>query len=284
MEATRRIWLVYNEASGNNDRTSVEAVQDALRAAGFDPIEKCCFPNDPIPRPTDLRSSGADLLAVFAGDGTVSATVMALYGWEGAILVLPGGTMNFLARRLHGDASAVEIVCRLADGMMKKARSEVIRCRYGDALTDVVAGPGTAWNDVREALRNTDILETVSNASQAIAESTQGAFVRCVDPVCGRDEGYSAITLTPKATGLEAKGYFADTLADFARQGVALLQRNFRTGPHERLGLHASWRLACNEGQPMGLLIDGEPCEAGVEEEFTLARCEVDLLRSANAA
>ena len=35
----------------------------------------------------------------------------------------------------------------------------------------------------------------------------------------------------------------------------------------------------------MGLLIDGEPCQgdAASEETFTMARCEVDLLATADA-
>lgn len=47
---------------------------------------------------------------------------------------------------------------------------------------------------------------------------------------------------------------------------MALRRRNFRP-----------------EGEPMGLLIDGEPCAGAVAERFALARCGVDLLATADA-
>src|SRR5690606_37932685 len=116
------------------------------------------------------------------------------------------------------------------------------------------------------------------SAAGAIGESTGGAMVVCKEPARGRDEGYAAITVTPSESGLEINGYSSETAADYVRHGVALLQRDFRTGPHESLGVSNSLRLACRGAQQMWLLIDGEPREAGIEEAFALSRCEVDLL------
>jgi hypothetical protein len=37
-------------------------------------------------------------------------------------------------------------------------------------------------------------------------------------------------------------------------------------------------RLASTEGNPFGLLVDGEEVATGAETEFALAACEVDLI------
>ena len=125
----------------------------------------------------------------------------------------------------------------------------------------------------------------VARAVEKCGESTGGAKVHCRNPPCGRPEGYSAVQVIPGPDGLAVHGYYAETFADYAKQGLALLRRNFREGPHDHLGTHASVRLACPEGEEMGLLIDGEAREGTAgEETFTLAYCEVDLLATTDEA
>jgi hypothetical protein len=279
----KTIWLAVNDASGSNNEDALGALDRALGEAACTIARRIGFHEEGPPDVAELRRDGVDILAVFAGDGTVNALVTGLYGWEGTVLVLPGGTMNLLARRLHGEAEAAEIVRRVAGGRARRGRPTVARSRHGDALAGVIAGPGAAWAEVREALRETDVVATIRGAAEAIGESAGGPKVVCTEPNCGRAEGYSAIQITPCADGLAVEGYYAETIADYARQGAALLRRNFREGPHDDLGNHHDVRLACPEGEAMGLLIDGEPSGAPAsEEQFTTARCEVDLLATAN--
>ena len=42
--------------------------------------------------------------------------------------------------------------------------------------------------------------------------------------------------------------------------------------------MRSKLRLASTQGNPFGLLVDGEQAEGAPEVEFTLATCEVDLL------
>lgn len=282
MLSGRTIWLVTNPASGSNDEAALAVLDEAFENAGCRIGRKLAFHQDGPPGPADLRAAGIDRVAVFTGDGTINAVVTGLYGWDGAVLVLPGGTMNLLARRLHGDADAAEIIARAGAGKARRMRPQIVRSRCGDGLTGILAGPGTSWNDVREAMREADVLGLVSSAAEAIGESTGSPKVVCRDPACGRSEGYSLIMVTPEDDALEVDGYYAESFADYAKQGIALLRRNFRDGPHEWLGRHPTLRLACAEGGPMGLLIDGEPREGAAMESFTLAPCEVDLLATAD--
>jgi hypothetical protein len=108
--------------------------------------------------------------------------------------------------------------------------------------------------------------------------------VVCRDSDCGRDEGYTAITLTPRDDGIEGAGYYTESLIDFARHGFALLQRDFRNGPNESLGRHDVIHIASTDGEPMGLLIDGESYQGAAEEEFELAQSDVDFWATADAS
>lgn len=278
-----RVWLVYNKASGSNDEESLAALKAQFRDSGCRLIGGSCFPDETPPDRAGLDDAGVQILAIFGGDGTISSITTDRYGWGGAILPLPGGTMNMLSRRMHGDAEAPEIVARLKSGIANKVRPSIIRSRHADGLTGVLAGPGTVWNEVREAMRATDVMEFVTSTTEAIAWSANGPKVACLNSDCGREEGYAAITISPEDDGLRANGYFADTIGDYARQGVALLQHDFRNGPHDDLGCHPKLRLATLKGEPMGLLIDGEPFDGGAHEEFALVPSEIDIVATADA-
>ncbi|PNU01708.1 diacylglycerol kinase family protein [Novosphingobium guangzhouense] len=277
-----KVWLVCNAASGSNNDAAVDELLGAFKDAGLAPDRVLRFPDDPAPAPADLDAAGVDMLAVFGGDGTTHSVVMAAYGWGGAVLVLPGGTMNMLAKRMHGDVPAPEIVARLSGGPIRKTRPPVIVSRHGVGLTGALAGPGTVWNEVREAMRAMNVIDFVASTRDAIVHSANGPKVVCaaddgtVDG--GREEGYAAITVVPKDDGLRANGYYAESLADYAGQGIALLNRDFRDGPHDELGRHPKLRLVCPTGEPMGLLIDGEPFDGAAEEIFDSGTCEVDLV------
>lgn len=279
----RKVWLVHNESSGSNDAAALGALRDAFALAGLPLLGETCFPRDDCPKGAALDAAGADTVAIFAGDGTISSVVAGLAGWSGAVLPLPGGTMNMLARRLHGDATPEEIVGRFAGGVVARVRPTTIVSRHAVGLTGALAGPGTAWADVREAMRESSVTDFFSTAGDAIAASAGGAKVLCPDADCGREEGYTAITLTPQEDGIEGAGYYTESIVDFARHGVALLQRDFRNGPHETLGRHAKLRIASEDGAPMGLLIDGESYDAAAEEEFALGTSEVDFWKTADA-
>ncbi|MBH0111363.1 diacylglycerol kinase [Novosphingobium sp. YJ-S2-02] len=276
--AGARAVLVCNAASGSNDERSQAQVRQGLEDAGLVLVRTGLFPDQDVPTAAELERENVSLVVTFGGDGTTHAVVTGLYGWDGAILVLPGGTMNLLSKRLHGDVPATDIIARVAHGDGRCVRTPVARSRHGEALTGILAGPGTVWNEVREAMRAIDVVEFVASTRQAISYSTNGPKVVCAEVDCGREEGYAAITVNPHDHDLVARGYYAESLADFAGQGIALLNRDFREGPHDALGHHRRIRLVCPAGEPMGLLIDGEPFDGEAEEVFHIARCEVDLV------
>ena len=278
MAEPRAICLVVNAASGSNDEAAVDAVVAALEAAGAPAERVVRFPDDPIPVASELDGSGIGTIVTFTGDGTANAVVTRLEGWSGKVLVLPGGTQNLLARSLHGERNAAEIVAALGGGALAPVRRHLVSSRHGDGLCEVVAGPGAAFSDVREALRERDVGELASAAGEALRQTTAGSTVRVAEPALGKSEGYPAVRLHPAGGALAVDGYAADSLADYARQGLAILSRDFRAGPHDELGRHAS--VVLRSDAPIELMIDGERATGGREERFAIGPCGVTFLAS----
>ena len=75
-------------------------------------------------------------------------------------------------------------------------------------------------------------------------------------------------------------GYGAETMADCAKQGLALLRRDFREGPHEEFGDHRA--IVCQSDEPIELMIDGERMTGEREERFEILKCAVEFLATSS--
>jgi hypothetical protein len=115
-------------------------------------------------------------------------------------------------------------------------------------------------------------------AMAAIRQSTTGPMVALVDPPLGRAEGYAGVRLDASGGAMEVEGYGADTVGDYLRQGLALVRRNFREGPHDDLGHYDAVLCRSLGKEPLPLMIDGERRDGGPEERFSLAPFALDLL------
>lgn len=282
MTSTGPLWLVVNNASGSYSEDCAERFQACFEKAGLDGgagiARTINFPDEDLPHAAELDAADIRVLAVFTGDGTLNAAITRLEGWHGAVLPLPGGTMNLLSKRLHGDRDAEAILNRFCQGKARRARPQVVTTAHGSALSGLLAGPGTIWNVVREALRDADVPGIVTGTAEALVETSDGPNVHLVDPDLGREEGYPLIEVIPTEDGLQVKGFYAETISDFLSQGAALLRRNFREGPHDDLGLLRHAALRQTDVSPIDLLLDGEPVAGDAREVFRLAPSRVDLL------
>ncbi|MXP10818.1 diacylglycerol/lipid kinase family protein [Pseudoblastomonas halimionae] len=273
---SRSFTLVVNCRSGSYDRDVIDAILASASELGCGETREIRIPEDDCPSPEDLETD--EMLAVFAGDGTVNATISGLYGWDGAILILPGGTMNLLSKRLHGDVDWQTILERVSRGDAQRTRPNIVRTACGDAFAGVMAGPGTSWNEVREAMRDIDVAGVASGTLTAFGETTGGARIAIENPEVGRREGYPMIEVFPSDKGMHLQCYHADDAGEFLVQLGALVTRDFRNGPHDKYGPVETLEFVANDGEPIGLMLDGEPVPAGPREELTVAPCEVDLL------
>lgn len=271
-------WLLVNAASGSNDDAELRTLLDAFADAEARPQRVVDVARDGLPSHPDLTDRGVSRVAVFAGDGTINSVVTRLEGWGGQVLLLPGGTANLLARALHGERSAAEIVRDLAQ--LTPVRRPCIHTSQGLVLIEVLAGPGATWSDVREGLRDGDLPSVAVSSLEAIRQSTAGPMVAIGDPALGRPEGYSGVRLEVGEGGIEVEGYGAGTVGDYLLQGLALLRRDYRQGPHDDLGAVSALTCRSLGPEPIELMIDGERRTGSAEERFSLAELAVDLLAS----
>lgn len=277
------IWLVANPASGSNDEAALSALTRRCAQAGLCLTRTIAFPDEPLPTPADLDAAGVDVVAVFAGDGTINSLVTALDGWAGAVLVLPGGTMNLLSIRLHGSRDCDGIVDAVARGHGRRTRPGTVETAHGTALAGLLVGPATAWGGVREAMRDLDVPAIVGETVEAVSESTEGVPVCCASPPAGRAQGYPLLMLTPEDGHFSIKAYHAEGIVEYARQGLAILRRNFREGPHDDLGNFTNMTVASADGSAIDLLIDGEHAAGAGTVLCSVGACGVDLIATDEA-
>lgn len=278
LTAKNLLWLVANRASGSNDDDTLGAVISALTDSGYAPAKVVDCAADPLPTRADLEAAGVGVLAVFTGDGTLSAVVPPLEGWAGHVLVLPGGTSNLLAHLLHEPCETGAIIAALADGTARSIQRPCVRTSQQTALCEVLAGPGAKWSDVREGLREGDLGAVAASAIDAVKHSASGAMVLVAEPMLGHAEGYAGVRIVPTEHGLSTDGYRSDGVADLLKQGAALLKRDFREGPHDELGTHPDLLCRSADGSAIELMIDGERVTGAPQERFSLAMLAVNLL------
>lgn len=278
MNSESRLWLVVNGASGSHDEETVREILARLERAGTPPARVVDCREDGLPARPMLEQAGVNLLAVHGGDGTLNAAITGLEGWGGAVLALPGGTANLLCGMLYGAAGLAEIVALFGAGRLGRRHPPCIWSSAGAGLAEILAGPGAAWSDVREDLRRGNVADMIADALDAASQSAGGPMVGIADPPLGREEGYAGVLMRPAAGRMAVRGYGAQELADYWKQGLALLQRDFREGPHDELGAHRMIRCRSLAYEPIALMIDGERRAGRRDEQFTLAELQLDLL------
>ncbi|MGN6500670.1 MAG: diacylglycerol kinase family protein [Tsuneonella sp.] len=280
-QARSRTLLVYNGASGSHDDAALAELADALGDAGSRP-EQVLDCHDGTPSAREADAAGWDTVVIHGGDGTINRTLARLEGFSGRLLTLPGGTFNLFCRELFGERTPLEIVGLLAAGDLALQRRTCIRGEGILALTELLAGPGATWADVREELREGNIGEVLAKGWDAAAMSTVGPMVHLERPVAGRAEGYAGIRLCPQADTIAISGYGAEGLGDYIQQGVAILKRDFREGPHDDLGAAREVLCRADNHAPIALMVDGERSEGSGAQRFYLAPFDADLLGPAN--
>lgn len=266
-------WLVINPGSGSFDEALVETIAERFAAAGQPFARTIDVGTDDLP---DAQGAGtAQRVVILTGDGTVSALHAGLSGWEGEILVLPGGTMNLLARALHGEAEPLEIVDAVLACNAKPVTIPLITAPGIVALSGLFAGPTTAWGDVREQMRNLDVAGLVETVPRAIAATLGEDSVSAE----GAKGAFPAFYLQPSEEGIKLTGVKADGPGDLLAHGWAWISGDFRDGPSDNLGTRAQVTIHGSEpGGTLSLLVDGEKEQTDDPVTFSAAASAIRFL------
>lgn len=271
-------WLIVNEASGSYDADVIADIVTCFAHSGHpvDCIVRC--PDEDLPTPDKLRSSGVETLAIYAGDGTTNSALKAAAGWDGAVLILPGGTMNLLARALHGDQPYDAIIAEAARSRRTR-KLHTVEIGESTAYVGVIAGPSTSWAHVREDARHGEVTDLLFNAiPAAISESLSGPQVG----IDGHEESFPAIFASPREDTLALCGFTASGVGEIVAHASAWLNGDFRDGPRVDLGNAPSATLT-SDAETIGLLIDGEPAECRPGDTLRLGRALHNFIETRSA-
>lgn len=267
--------LICNLRSGSSDEALVGRLTEICDAGGAPLVRAFILPDDDLPSVAALDDAGIDLLLVLSGDGTLNAAASKLETWNGAMLPLPGGTLNLFHKTLHGDRSPEEILSDALSGKARRVHPPTILCDAGRAYIGVIAGPTTAWAEVREQLRTLSLSGLAETIPDAIDATLHGDGVS----IRGSDESFQAINLTPEADGIRAEGLITDSAGSILRHGIAWLGGDFREGPSVAL---SERRAVVIEGSgTIGLLLDGEPAELPPGATYRLEASPLAFLATA---
>lgn len=267
--------LICNTQSGSHDEAVREQIAELCRTHGAPLVATFALPDGDIPGAAELTRQAIDLLLVWTGDGTINTAATQAAGWDGAILALPGGTLNLLSKALHGDRPVAEILADALSGNNRRHPIPTIVSDAGTAFITVVAGPATRWAEVRETMRQDGLIEASRAAPDALDEMMNAPGVR----VGAGGKAYPAVILTPTATGIHADGILAEGTADVLRHGLAWLGGDFRDGPSEPIATGAA--IVLESDAPISLEFDGELAEVTSPAKFSLGTSAVDFIATA---
>jgi hypothetical protein len=249
----RSIWFVWNPGSASTSDAAGEAVRVALGEAGIAIAGETRFPEEDLPTPAALDRADAEWLAVLAGDGTVNAVARALDGWAGAILVLPGGTMNLLARTLHGDADPGGVIVALDRATV--ATLPIAEVAGASAYCGIIAGPLAAWVHPREAVRAGRFFGFVRACRQAVGRSLAEGVRVAGAAAAGRR--HKAVLVEPVEQGLEVAAIRLESIGAVAEIGMNWLLGDWRAAAN--VGASCAAEIALGGPRTILLLVDGEP-------------------------
>jgi diacylglycerol kinase family enzyme len=267
--------LVANHQSGSFD-AKVEAEITALLAEHDVTLAKLiALPDDDVPDRAALESLGADLLIVWTGDGTINAAAHLAEDWNGALLALPGGTLNLLSKSLHGDRGPVDILRDALAPSVRRATIPILEYQDRIALITILAGPATQWADVRETMRQEGVVSATREAPEALDAMLNAPGVS----LNGKVETYPVVILTPTDNGIDAHGILTGGTWDILRHGLAWLGGDFRDGPSDHLGKMSDVQL--ESAAPISVEFDGELMEIPSPAKITLSRSRIDFVITA---
>lgn len=251
----QNLWFITNPNSGTTSRAKCEALEAVFEERGLALIGRTEFPEHPIPKGAELTRKGVDTVVLFAGDGTINAALCALGKWKGSFLILPGGTMNLLAKALHSELDPHKIV-HAAQDEKRRVALPFVEAGPHRAFVGLILGPAAAWARAREAVRKGKIGRLVQ-AARAAWRRTFGRRGIRIHGAPGLVERYQAVFVTPRDDGL-------DVAAVDARDWGSIVQLGWEWLTGDWVAAHAvtetrSENLRVEGTRPVLALFDGEP-------------------------
>jgi diacylglycerol kinase family enzyme len=248
------VWFVTNIRSGTATPAKADAIAALFGEHKLTLAGRTAFPDDPLPTPQSLDAAGVDTAVLFAGDGTINAAVAALAEWNGAILILPGGTMNMLAKQLHGSTDPAAILAAAVE-RGRLTSLPVIDVPGARALVGLILGPAATWVRARELVRAGRVRGLARALKHAWAR-TFGHGIR-LDGVPGLRHGAQAVLVRAEPGRLDVAAIDARDFRALTRLGWEWITGDW-VAASEVTQCHAE-HFYTRGHKPSLALVDGEP-------------------------
>ena len=272
------LWFITNPQSGSATQEKCEALEAVFEERGLTLAGRTRFPEDSIPAGEALDVADVDTVVLFAGDGTINAALCALADWGGAFLILPGGTMNMLAKILHGDADPAAIV-HAAHLDAQRVALPYIEAGPHRAFVGLILGPAAHWGRAREAAR-AGRLARMTGAVRNAWRRTFGRGIR-VRGVPDMSERYQAIFVAPTDTGLRVDAIDARDWGSIADLGWSWLSGDW-VAARAVTQRRAVW-IEPFSSRPVLALFDGEPVTLAAGTQVTSGMTRLAFLATQGA-
>ncbi|WP_242184162.1 diacylglycerol kinase family protein [Sphingomonas sp. CARO-RG-8B-R24-01] len=250
----KTLWFITNPKSGTATAAKAKALEAICDARGLTLVGRTAFPEDALPTPQALDAAGVDTAVLFAGDGTINAAVTALLEWKGAILILPGGTMNLLAKLLHGSADPAKIIAA-AHARARRTRLSFVQVGDHRAYVGLILGPAANWVRAREIVRSGS-LRGLARALRHAWSRTFGKGIR-LDGVPGLKAGAQAVLVRADGAQLDVAAIDARDFRGITRLGWEWLTGDWVAASEVTQCQTTSFRT--RGSKPALALFDGEP-------------------------
>lgn len=250
----RNLWFITNPGSGSSTVEKCEALVALFADHGLTLVGRTTFPADAMPDPTMLDSVRVDTVVLFAGDGTINTAIGSFADWNGRILILPGGTMNLLAKTLHGNADPAAIV-RATHGASTLMALPYVAAGDCRAYVGLILGPAASWVHARELVR-AGRLRGLARAVRHAWARTFGRGIR-IAGAAGLPPGAQAILVTPEETSLTLSAIDVRDWGTIARLGWDWLTGDW-VAAAAVTQVHAKQVHVLGK-KPVLALFDGEP-------------------------
>ena len=250
----RILWFISNERSGSASAQMCEAIEAVFSQKALSVAGRTRFPAESLPDPQQLDDADVDTVVLFAGDGTINAAASALANWQGGLLILPGGTMNLLARKLH-DSLDPEAILHAAHQSGRRIALSYVEAANERALAGAILGPAAYWYRARENARS-HRLRRVFAAVRHAWRATMRRGLR-IDGVPALSGAYQAVLVEPRVGTLHVAGVVVHDWRTAAGLGIDWLRGQWlEASAVDRAETSA---LRAHGGRPMLALFDGEP-------------------------
>lgn len=263
-----KLWLITNPGSGSTTQAKCDALEALFAERGLELAGRTDFPEHELPKGTALTRKGVDTVVLFAGDGTINAALRSLASWKGSFLILPGGTMNLLAKALHDTLDPHTIVAEAHD---ETRRVSLPYIEAGDdrAFVGLILGPAATWARAREAMRKGRFGRLLNAARAAWRRTFDRKGIR-IEGAIKLKHHYQAVFVSPVEQGLEVIGVDARDWGSIAQLGWEWINGDW-------IAAHAVDRayateLRVQERRPVLALFDGEPVTLAPGTQIRSAR------------